>query len=307
MTKKIRLEEITKQQVSKMLDSQLLALRYRACQLWEKHFKNSNVESVGCLSRKMVIRKSEWIIDEISRRPLERSTMDLDRQIFKKKIQVKNDGVDLYSLTPMTLRSHLIVLTKSNAKNDEAIKIIVRADETPILKSYEKMLREAVGADCEIVYDPNFVGICFPLCSTQMVSVNKMEQVTIGSQTEVTNYEIRLLKADEDQEERIVYGIVYEPDVTDSQGDRATAEEIRKAAYEFMEAVQTFKVNHQGMPVNIRILESYLAPDDFEMSEEKISKGTWLLAVRVIDDNVWEGVKNGELTGYSMAGVANAN
>ena len=62
------------------------------------------------------------------------------------------------------------------------------------------------------------------------------------------------------KDEQIVYGIVYEPDTVDSQGDQANAEEIRKAAYSFMENAQTFKVMHKGRPVKVKILESYIAP-----------------------------------------------
>ena len=110
------------------------------------------------------------------------------------------------------------------------------------------------------------------------------------------------MKADED--ERIVYGIVYEPNVVDSQGDKASAKTIRKAAYQFMEHVQNFKVNHAGASVGVRVLENYLAPSSFTMAGQKVKKGTWVLATRVLDDTLWESVKKGELTGYSMAGRA---
>jgi hypothetical protein len=107
-------------------------------------------------------------------------------------------------------------------------------------------------------------------------------------------------------EEHIVCGIVYEPNTVDAQGDRASAEEIRKAAYYFMENIQVFKVNHKGNPAKIRPLESYIAPVDFEINKKDIKKGSWILTCRILDDNIWEDIKNGKLTGYSMAGRANS-
>lgn len=106
------------------------------------------------------------------------------------------------------------------------------------------------------------------------------------------------------KDERIVCGIVYEPDVEDSQGDKADAEEIKKAAYKYMEHAQRFKVNHKGYNVEVAILESYIAPVDFTIGKQKIKKGSWLMTTRILDDEIWKKIKSGELTGYSMAGWA---
>jgi len=106
------------------------------------------------------------------------------------------------------------------------------------------------------------------------------------------------------EDEHIVCGIVYEPDVEDSQGDMASEEEIRKAAYQFMEEVQKFKVNHAGKGVRVKVLESYVAPQNLTIAGQFIKKGSWLLTTRVLDDKIWQKVKNGEITGYSMAGQA---
>ena len=105
-------------------------------------------------------------------------------------------------------------------------------------------------------------------------------------------------------DERICCGIVYQPDTVDSQGDKANAEEIRKAAYHFMENVQTFKVMHKGRPAKIKVLESYIAPQDLTISKRKIKKGSWVLVTRVLDDKLWSAIKSGKYTGYSMAGYA---
>jgi len=54
----------------------------------------------------------------------------------------------------------------------------------------------------------------------------------------------------------------------------------------------------------VKILESYLAPAAFELDRTNVKKGTWLLAVRVVDDDLWKQVKSGELAGFSIGGSA---
>ena len=105
-------------------------------------------------------------------------------------------------------------------------------------------------------------------------------------------------------DEQIVSGIVYEPDVEDAQGDSANAAEIQKAAFDFMQSVQTFKVNHKGRKTNIAILESYVAPTDFTVGKRKVKKGSWVITAKVNDKKIWEDIKAGKLTGFSMAGHA---
>ena len=75
-----------------------------------------------------------------------------------------------------------------------------------------------------------------------------------------------------------------------------------------MQEYQNVGLMHRDL-VNgkVKILESYLAPVLFEMSGTQIRKGTWLLAVRVLDDDRWTQIKNGELTGLSIGGSAIRN
>lgn len=113
---------------------------------------------------------------------------------------------------------------------------------------------------------------------------------------------VKLMKTDE---ERFVLGAVLEPDTVDSQQDFYTAESIRDAAHSFMEHHQALGKQHSEIVTGkLKILESYLAPADFELGTESIKKGTWLLAIRVADDDLWEQVKKGDFTGFSIGGAA---
>ena len=57
----------------------------------------------------------------------------------------------------------------------------------------------------------------------------------------------------------------------------------------------------------VKILESYLAPTNFDMNGSKIKKGTWLLAVRIVSNDLWRKVNQGELRGFSIGGSAARN
>ena len=124
--------------------------------------------------------------------------------------------------------------------------------------------------------------------------------------SEVKKFEKNFVLFEKAADQHIVCGVVYEPDVTDAQGDAASADEIEKAAHRFMEDVQIFKVNHKGKEVKVKVLENYIAPIDFNIEKQSIKKGSWLLTLRILDDKIWENIKKGELTGYSMAGYARA-
>ena len=117
-------------------------------------------------------------------------------------------------------------------------------------------------------------------------------------------YELTLKSAgEEDDEERIVFGIVMEPDATDTQGDFQREEVIRRAAHWYMENHQNVGLQHKLMLGDgARVLESYIARSDTEINGVAIRKGTWLMAVRILDDETWAGVKSGTITGFSIGG-----
>ncbi|WP_271013955.1 XkdF-like putative serine protease domain-containing protein [Pseudomonas aeruginosa] len=114
--------------------------------------------------------------------------------------------------------------------------------------------------------------------------------------------EIKVIaKADDAQ--RLVYGIVYEPNVADAHGDYMTPEEIEKAAHGFLKDAREIDKQHDFQGGVGEVVESYIAPSDFEMGDEIIKKGSWVLVTKASDE-IWEQIQKGEITGYSMAGTA---
>ena len=103
----------------------------------------------------------------------------------------------------------------------------------------------------------------------------------------------------------VVYGVVLEPDVEDIQGDIISAEEIEQAAHNFMVSYQTIVDCHESM-ADARPVESYIAPIDFEMAGQTIKAGSWVMAVKIFNVDLWDKIVAGEYTGFSIGGWANA-
>jgi hypothetical protein len=115
----------------------------------------------------------------------------------------------------------------------------------------------------------------------------------------------RILKSDDQSEERYVFGVVLVPDETDAQGDTYDAETIRKAAFSFMENGQHKKIMHKGRPVDgVVVLETYLSKQMESHGSETFPAGTWFLGVRVNNNDIWNAIKQGTFTGFSMGGSA---
>ena len=112
--------------------------------------------------------------------------------------------------------------------------------------------------------------------------------------------QVRVLKLDE--EEHIVMGVVYAPDVPDSHGDFMSAPEIKKALYGFMKRgdMGCVDIMHDNKRYGCNIVECFLARDgdpDFPIP------GAWVAAVWC-PDPIWDRVKAGELNGFSMEALA---
>jgi DNA adenine methylase len=128
---------------------------------------------------------------------------------------------------------------------------------------------------------------------------------THRSMADVT-IEIPILKVD--AEERLITGIVLEPDTIDAQNDTVPPHVIKKAAYKFLSTYN--KSTKMGLmhevfgAIGVELVESYIAPIDFELNGQQITKGSWLMTVHITSDDLWARVKNGEITGFSIGGTA---
>lgn len=113
--------------------------------------------------------------------------------------------------------------------------------------------------------------------------------------------ELKVLKADE--EKQLVYGIVMEPEEVDTQNEIVSAAEIEKAAHEYLIKSRIIAGSHKKK-IKAEVVESYIAPLEFELNEQKIKKGSWLMTVHVNDKDEWQKVKEKGYDGFSIGGYA---
>ena len=131
---------------------------------------------------------------------------------------------------------------------------------------------------------------------------------TVGELTK-TDFESRGEVTKMDDEKRIVYGYASviskngEP-IVDLQGDVITADELEKAASEFMLNSRIGKTMHSGEPTTT-IIHSFPMTDEIKKAYQIESPyEAWLIAVKVHDDKTWEMVKSGKLKDFSIGGKA---
>jgi len=115
------------------------------------------------------------------------------------------------------------------------------------------------------------------------------------------------------EEERIVAGPVYglgSPRKVDGQGDFVDdIKELWKALKDWrIRSKGRMKIMHQGSPVDLVVIECFLAETDTLKSGHKVRKGDWYLSVYVPEkyEELWQAIKDGEITGFSLAGTASA-
>ena len=113
-----------------------------------------------------------------------------------------------------------------------------------------------------------------------------------------------ILKADTSTHE--ITGVVYEPLVEDAHGNFMTAEEIKKAADWFNEHGLGVDIQHAGTVVDgVTIVKSWVVEENTEINGQIVKAGTWLATAKIDNDEVWQKVEKGEITGWSMGGVGN--
>lgn len=133
----------------------------------------------------------------------------------------------------------------------------------------------------------------------------------------------RILKTIDDQ--RIAKGPVLRPEVRDRQKSVVSAEEIQQAAHEFMIGLRKGETTSGYMHRDFHkaderfpIVESYITEVDMVVPRENrklvsgesgegdiiVPAGSWVMAFKVLDDQVWEQIVSGVTKGFSIGGTA---
>lgn len=166
-----------------------------------------------------------------------------------------------------------------------------------------------VGSENKSAIQKIFAGIADLLAgSAEPIALPALLSPVEKGDREPVDHYVAIVKASESDEQRLVYGLVYEPGVEDAHGDTMTAPEIEKAAHGFMTHYARFegdsgtdhlaKVGREA----VTIVESFIAPVDFALGGQVFRKGSWVMAAKVWDDALWKAVKTGKFTGWSFEG-----
>ena len=128
-----------------------------------------------------------------------------------------------------------------------------------------------------------------------------------GTDNADVNWTMPIIKKDDD--ERIVTGIVLEPDEVDAQGDTVSKEAIKEAAYRFLAKFNKdteLGFMHKAFGnLGISLVESWVAREDCKYGGSPVKSGSWLMSVKVDkNDTLWKKIKAGEISGFSIGGVA---
>lgn len=119
---------------------------------------------------------------------------------------------------------------------------------------------------------------------------------------------VEFVKVDEDR--HLIGGIVYHsgPDApADTEGDYVDSEEeLFEAMKSWMINGQAMKIMHKGRTKEIPLVECFQAEADTKKGGKRVPKGAWYITNYVPDDDLWQAIKDGEITGYSMGGRGRA-
>lgn len=119
-----------------------------------------------------------------------------------------------------------------------------------------------------------------------------------------------LARDDEDDgPEQKALAPVLVPNDADKQGDIVPKGEIESAAHDFLKNYRNIDSDHDLVEGKGEVVESYTLPEDTEFDtvesgeSKEYPEGTWMMMVE-FDDETWDRVQAGELTGFSIYGEA---
>ena len=111
-----------------------------------------------------------------------------------------------------------------------------------------------------------------------------------------------------DNAQRLVYLIVVKPNILDTDEQWFPIEDVEVMAHRFLVRYSLGEAHifeeHSKKTSGVFVAQSYIAPVDFILNDRSIVQGTWMVVLYVPNDEIWEKILNGELTGASPRGPA---
>ena len=95
------------------------------------------------------------------------------------------------------------------------------------------------------------------------------------------------------------------PEEEDLEGDVISAEEIEKAAHDYVAEFQNVGIMHQQIlqSKDAVMVESYIMRADVTINGVKVKKGTWMAGFRILNEKIQQAVRDKKITGISIGGI----
>ena len=90
----------------------------------------------------------------------------------------------------------------------------------------------------------------------------------------------------------------------DLAGDYSDANTVRLAKESFNKSLMKANLFHQEMTDKFSVIESYLAPTTMVLNKNLVEQGEWLVTLQIHDDELWQLIKDDEITGISIGAMA---
>lgn len=127
------------------------------------------------------------------------------------------------------------------------------------------------------------------------------DSIIQAKSAKIMNPSLRVKKLNNEQQ--VVYGEVYAPNIIDSHGAAMKPEDVQTLAHRFMMDMKNNKIDlmHNNKPTESIAVESFIARE----GDPDYTPGAWVLAVKVLDSDLWASIKKGTYNGFSMEAWVN--
>lgn len=102
------------------------------------------------------------------------------------------------------------------------------------------------------------------------------------------------------EEERLVLGVVLEPNTPDLHNDIYDEVEIRKGCESFNKHCNQLNIQHMGNTDQMQVTKSFIQEVDAYIGEQLVKAGSWLMEAYIPNDILWEEIKSNGFTGWSI-------
>lgn len=273
---------------------------------WDEIEKNLNIEVPAYGNKKAKVAfvgASPSDKDKIRKEPLSGIAGKFFKEKYLEPLGIKKEDSFIINLVPEVCKNEYGILRQPNEKeiqkySEWVVKKLEMVNPDILIALGKKAYRNLI-KDCDFKL-PHPIAL-YKFGDWGEVD-RKMDyiQKRLKENKKKVEIECEILKSND--EKQIVYGIVLEPNVVDAHGDFISKDEIEKSCHFFMLNSQMIGYQHKKV-APAKVVESYISPVDFDMGHQMVKKGSWILGVKVLDEDKWNEIKEGKLTGFSIGAL----